>query len=154
MLDYDKAKTITYNAMQTEWDAACAIIVGDTKQIRFDRLPYDKAPPVDDHWSRITLAENNSFQSGFTARVNSDKRAFDNEGLLILQMFAPKKPATFVKDQDSIARLMRNSFRKVKLVDEDGCRIVLTGARILQMPDEDGMVAINVTADFKYRETQ
>lgn len=108
-----------------------------------------KEPKIDNskHWMRITLNQLEGEQAAFCTRGNG-KRLYKNEGVVIVQFFAPSTRAEAADEQEDFAQLVQDALRSVNLPGQ----IWFNHAAIKDTPDENTLLRLNVTAEYNYRD--
>lgn len=143
---FELAKAAVYAHVAAAWSKACSDVSSTQWPLALDRTAHNAVPTA--IWGRVRLLEAACSQDGFTP----GGKAYRSEGMLKIEIVAPVKPATLLADQDAIAAHIRQNLRTSNIETANGCRVILTAIRIVQVPSEQTVAKLDIQATYTYRE--
>ena len=142
---YENALAEIFAAFNTAWQAGTASIVGYIPVIIWPGSDTG-VPDASKFWVRISTQGVGSEQSTLAESVvTQGSKRFETFGLIFLQIFAPKRSDSATKSK-KLAMLAQNTFRDGTL------NVIIRNARIQELPEENGLIRINVVADYEFDE--
>lgn len=125
--------------------AAAAVLPGVPVQLRYGGLS-EPEPDNGSYWARVNSQVVDEPQE--TLRNGLEQRRFRTDGLIIIQLFAPRAKSTSQTELDQIAELIRNDFRTHQSADME-----FTNARIADnVQPEPNWQRANVVSNYTYRQ--
>ena len=147
MVDFPTAREKMCEHFETHWQANAAGLIEYTPEIRFPRVVYKDAINPALHWGRMSLQTVMSNQAAFCGYENGKKK-YEESGIVIIQLFAPKDRVEAAEEQDKFAQIARAAFRGRNAPG----KVWFRRARINDIPDEKEMLRLNVVAEYEYNE--
>lgn len=146
MVDFVDARSEICAGFDAFWQTNASGIVGYVPQIRFPRIVY--VDPIDPsvHWGQMSIQSVAASQRAFCAYGSGKK--YQEDGLVFVQLFAPRSEVEAAEEQDRFAQIARAAFRGKSLPG----KIWFRNARINDLDPEDEMLRLNVVAEYEYNE--
>jgi len=146
MVNFVDARSEICAGFDAFWQANAGGIVGYIPEIRFPRIVYKDPVNPSVHWGRLSLQTVMATQAAFCAYGSGKK--YQEDGLVFLQLFAPKSEVEAAEQQDRFAQIARSAFRGKSLPG----KVWFRNARINDLDGEDEMLRLNVVAEYEYNE--
>lgn len=152
MPDFVTARDSIVAHIDTLWRSQSQAIAGYVPTLLLPRVlnrtPVDRTK----HWARLSVQSIMSRQRAFGPDANNtNKRLYEESGLVFVQLFSPASDLTAGEIQDKLADMTRSFFRPPYGTTTDCVRFFR--ARINDLEDEDKMLRLNVVAEYDYNET-
>lgn len=141
--NYDDAYGLITTELQAYWATISTSIVGMVPEIRFYGTENDKIPST--YFVRFVMSPVKDGQSSFR---QTDGKRFRADGLIYLQVFAPRS------DRASYAKMRKLSMQLQKRFRSAIDCISFNNVRIVDAPKEDMFWRQNVIAEYWYDEIQ
>ena len=149
MTTYTTAINDIFTQINTAWIAGAAAAVGEAAELRFVGVEREGKIPLDKFWGRVStqgVAEGQaSIANGVGAPNNRRWRA---DGLVFVQLFAPKSRNTAMQKLRLLAQLARDAYRGKQTLNS----VSFYNARIQELDPEELFYRINVVAEYAYDE--
>jgi len=146
MVDFVSARSALCAHVDEAWQAGAVGIVGYIPELRFPRIVYKEPVNPSVHWGQVSIQSVMSSQTAFGS--GNKQRRYTEDGLIFIQLFAPKSEIEGAEQQDQLAHIMRAAFRGRSVPG----KIWFRNARINDLDPEDEMLRLNVVAEYEYNE--
>lgn len=149
MPTYAVAVNDIFKQINDAWVAGAATAVGEPVELRFVGVEKEGKIPTEKFWGRVSTqgaAEGQaSMANGIIAPNNRRYRA---DGLVYVQLFAPKSRNTAMQKLRLLSQLARDAFRGKSTANG----VSFNFARIQELDPEESFYRINVVAEYQYDE--
>lgn len=147
--DYQTAINDIFTLINSAWIAGAATAVGETAELRFVGVEKEGKIPTDKFWGRVSTQGVNEGQASIANGVGAPgNRRWRADGLVYVQLFAPKSRNTAMQKLRALAQLARNAYRGKQSVNG----VSFYNARIQELDPEELFHRINVVAEYQYDE--
>lgn len=135
-------------AVKLAWEAKSTAICGYIPELKLPGIDSGTIPDASKFWARLSTQGVNSEQSVLSESiVKYGSRRYETNGLVFVQLFAPKR-------SDSQAKINQLSMLLQERLRQKTENVILRNARIKELPAENGCLRINVIADYQFDEIQ
>lgn len=144
---YKEAYDEILSTFTTAWNAGAAALVGYVPTIKYPGLDLGAIPDQTKFWTRISVQTVDTRQRSLSALVGTQhKRRYNSNGLVLVQIFAPKGQIDAVEKLQSLGQLALSAFRACPQ------NVTFRNQTIDELPPENGCPRLNVIASFEYDE--
>lgn len=144
--NYTDAIDSMFSLFKTEWDVFSLSLLGYAPDIRWPGVEEPEKPDCGKYFSRISQQTVNESQS--TLADDSSIQRYTCDGLLFVQIFAPRSDSQSMENMRALAMSTKNVFRK----HTDSGNIWFRNSRIEELPPEENFYNFNVVAEYQYDE--
>lgn len=147
--NYVQARDEMFSLFADKWNAESAAIAGYIPELLFEGTEKAGKPSNAKYWARLSMQSVLAEQSTLsTCEGAAGQKMYTDNGLIFIQLFAPKsEPAGYVT-LANLAMLARNVFRNVSTPG----KVWFRNARINPLSPEEVFYRFNVVAEFEYDE--
>jgi hypothetical protein len=143
---YIPAIDSVFSLFKTAIDAGSTAIIGYVPEIRWPGIESSDKPDETKFWLRIS---NQSVYEEQTALAGNDGlKRFTNNGLIFVQLFAPKTSSKNFVLLKQLAFLVKTAFMSKRTSEG----VILRNARLNELSDEAGFHRCNVVVEYEYDE--
>jgi len=132
-----------------KWKAETAAIVGYVPEVLWHNVQSRDIPNSSKYWARVSqqaVLESQTTLS--TCEGKPGQKRYTADGLVFVQIFAPKQLGNSAQFAGKLAEVARNAFRGKSTPG----KVWFRNARIIDIEPEDQFYRFNVVAEFQYDE--
>ena len=147
MTTYTEAIDIMYGIFKAAWDNGAARIIGYAPDVEYDSPDDGERASIDKAFARVSVRNVNE---GLIA-LGSDaigERLYETSGVLIAQIFVPKKDNAGVVKGRALAGLVRDAYRAAANQD-----VWFVSATILEQPPDSRWRQFHVRVEYEFTES-
>lgn len=146
MIGYEEAIDEMFDAFNVAWLANSAAVAGYVPEVRWPGVEEPEKPDASVYWARVSQQTVDEGQS--TLRNGDAGQRYTTDGLIFVQVFAPKSDSEAMTILRRLAIIGRNAFRG----HTTSGKVWFRNARINELPPEDKYYRLNVVAEYEYDE--
>lgn len=143
--NYTDAIDSMFALFNAAWTESTPAIVGYVPEIQWPLVEKPEVPLLNKFFARISVQTVDESQT--TLRNGSNQR-YTNNGLLFVQIFAPRSVSDSATKLKALAKMVKNTFRG----HTDADNIWFRSSRIQELPPESKFYNFNVVVDYQYDE--
>ena len=146
-MDYKQSRTVLYDFGRDRFRAAALVVLGAGVVVQLRYGGVSAGDPDDGtYWARVTRQVVDEAQE--TLRNGQGQRRFKSEGLVFVQLFAPRGDSKAQDNLDRIAELVRNDFRTYQNAELEFTNAAITD----NVQPEPSWQRANVVSNYTYRQ--
>ena len=147
-LTYTQAIDEMYGMFLTAWnaDASNYTTGAYTPEVRYEGVENPNELDYSKHWCRLSDRPVIDTQASF--RNGDQGQCYDVEGLLFIQLFAPKSDSQAWRQCEQLAELVKNTFRG----HSTSGKVWFRNTRIQKLNPENDWYRINVVSEYRFFE--
>ncbi|MCW2763979.1 MAG: hypothetical protein JWR85_4180 [Marmoricola sp.] len=147
---YPQAVNDIFGLITAAWNANAATILGEAPgALRYVGVETQGKQETDKFWARVSTQGVDENQASIANGVGAPgNRRYQAEGLVFIQLFAPKSRNTAMEKLRLLAQLARNAYRGKVTVNG----VSFSHVRIQELDPEELWQRINVVAEYAYDE--
>ena len=147
---YPEATDAIMGMFYEEWTANTTAIVGYVPEVRWQNVEEPGTPDSSKYFARITMQPVDEYQSTFRNGENGQR--YTAQGLIFVQLFAPKSESQAAEELRNLAQMVKAIFRG----HTDADNIWFRRSRINEVApnttDNEKFYQTNVVAEYRYDE--
>lgn len=148
MTTYSGAIDTMYGVFKTSWDSGASPIIGYTPGVDYDDEDNGQLAKLDQAFARVTLRNLSEGQIGM-GEAGGGAKLHETLGVLIMQVFVPRKDNQGATTARALAVLVRDAFREAGA----GGDVWFKNATILEQPLSIRWRQININVEYDFTET-
>lgn len=148
MTTYSDAIDAMYGTFKAVWDKGASSIIGYTPGVEYDEPDAGARAPLDKAFARLAVRNLNE---GLIAMGNceGDTKLYNTVGVLIVQVFVPKKDNNGVVTGRALAVLVRDAYRAAGVNGE----VWFKNATIREQAPDERWRQFNINVEYDFTET-
>lgn len=148
MTTYSDAINNMYGTFKTAWDNGASPIIGYVPDVEYDEPDEEDRAPLDKAFARLAVRNLNE---GLVAMGNcgNDTKLYETVGVLVVQVFVPKKDNNGVVTGRALAVLVRDAYRAAGVNGE----VWFKNATIREQTPGKRWRQFNVNVEYDFTET-
>jgi hypothetical protein len=149
MINYENARNQINQFFYVNWNLNSNSVAGYVPEIHWQGVEKRGLPDANHTWLRFSQQTVDERQSTLSSDVfQFGEKRYSIEGVLIIQIFAPKSEMRAWENCGKYAQIVKNMFRGQ---GTQNC-IWFRNARIQELPQEELYYRMNVTVEYYYDE--
>jgi len=148
MTTYSAAIDSMYGTFKTAWDSGASPIIGYVPDVEYDEPDAEDRAPLDRAFARLSVRNATEGLLAFGGDANNE-RLYATSGVLIVQVFVPKKDNGGVTKGRALAVLVRDAYRAIAASDD----VWFKNATIFEQTPDSRWRQFNINVEYDFTET-